>query len=389
MNKKISLGLAISLIAIACAVTFILTSFFSLQEYNKKAGDVNEKSKKYTALQHLDSYVRENYYGDINEDSVNSGILKGYISGIGDKYSQYLTADEYAEEQNNNEGSLVGLGLTLAEDESGYIIIKDILPGSPVLEMNVAAGDIITAVNGEDVLSIGFDDSITAMKGQEGEQITLNIRRDGVEKQFTFTRKAIEVTTVTGEMKSNFIGYIRIAGFKKNTPQQFIDTLEKLTANGAKGIIFDLRGNPGGLVSSLEECLDPLLPEGVIVTAEYKDGHSETVVYSDESELNIPMTVIVDKDTASSAELFAASLHDFEKAQLIGEKTYGKGVMQTTSAFDNGGAVTLTVAVLRTAKSETYNNIGLTPDHPIEDDPDTEDDEQYNKALEVLISEMN
>lgn len=383
MNKKISFGLALSLIAVSIAVTFILTSFFSLQSFNTKVVDVNEKAKKYTALQALDSYVRDNYYGDINENTLSDGIMKGYVSGIDDKYSRYLTEEEYLTEQNDNSGTLVGLGLTIAEDESGYIRISKIISDSPATDSGLLENDIIIAIDGVDVKDIGFAEASDAMRGTEGSPISLTIRRDGKDTEYSFTRRSIEVTTVEAEMLGNYVGYIKISGFKQNTPQQFIDALERLTANGATSLVFDLRDNGGGLVSALSECLDPLLPEGLVATAEYKDGHSETLVYSDASELNIPMAVIVNENTASAAELFAASLRDFGKAPLVGSQTYGKGVMQTTTELENGGAVILTVAEYKTAFSECYDGIGLTPDVPVENDVEGFD-AQYSAAIEVV-----
>lgn len=385
MNKKISLGLALSLIAIASAVTFILTSFFSLQSFNKKVVDVNEKAKKYNSLQLLDTYVRDNYFGKIDETELNDGILKGYVAGLDDKYSRYLSADEYIDEQNENAGELIGLGLTLSEDESGYIRIDSIIADSPAIESGIQNGDIIISVDGVDVIETGFNEAVEAMNGSEGTSITLTVRRNGVDTDYTFTRRSIELVTVTGELIDGSIGYIKIDGFKQNTPDQFINTLQHLTSNGAKAIIFDLRDNPGGLVESVEECLDPLLPEGVIAIAEYKDGHSETIVYSDSSELDMPMTVIVNKNTASAAELFAASLRDFGKAELVGEKTYGKGVMQITTEMENGGAVVLTVAEYRTTVSECYDKIGLNPDYTVVDDNADDDyDVQYYEAMNII-----
>lgn len=385
MNKKISLGLALSLIAIASAVTFILTSFFSLQSFNKKVVDVNEKAKKYNSLQLLDTYVRDDYFGKIDETELNDGILKGYVAGLDDKYSRYLSADEYIDEQNENAGELIGLGLTLSEDESGYIRIDSIIADSPAIESGIQNGDIIISVDGVDVIETGFNEAVEAMNGSEGTSITLTVRRNGVDTDYTFTRRSIELVTVTGELIDGSIGYIKIDGFKQNTPDQFINTLQHLTSNGAKALIFDLRDNPGGLVESVEECLDPLLPEGVIAIAEYKDGHSETIVYSDSSELDMPMTVIVNKNTASAAELFAASLRDFGKAELVGEKTYGKGVMQITTEMENGGAVVLTVAEYRTTVSECYDKIGLNPDYTVVDDNADDDyDVQYYEAMNII-----
>lgn len=388
MNKKISLGLAFSLITVSIAVTFILTSFFSLQSFNAKVVDVNEKAKKYDALQSLDIYVRDTYYGEINESGLNDSILKGYVAGLGDKYSRYLTAEEYLNELNDNSGSLIGLGLTLSEDSSGYIRINEIYANSPASDYGIEEGDLIISVDGMDVKEVGFQEAAEAMKGTEGSVIDLTIRRNGKDSDYTFTRRAIEVTTVESEMLGSYIGYIKITSFKKNTPEQFIEALERLTTNGAKSLIFDLRDNVGGLSSALEECLDPLLPEGVVATAEYKDGHSETLIYSEASELNLPMTVIVNEHTASAAELFAASLRDFGKASLVGAQTYGKGVMQTTTELKSGGAVVLTVAEYKTAYSECYNGVGLIPDYQVINETEGIDS-QYNKAVEVLMQEMS
>ena len=346
MNKKITLGIALSLVAIACAVTFILTSFFTLQSFNKKIVDVNEKSKKYNALNDLEIQVRDNYYGSIDQEGADKGILKGYIAGIGDPYSKYLTADEYAAQLDLEKGEQIGLGLTLANDASGYIKIADILPDSPAENEGLAPGDVIVAIDNKDVLTIGFDESVASMEGTEGSSLKLTIRRDGVDTDYTFIRRSIEIQSVTGEMLNGFVGYIQIKGFRKNTPDQFLDVLGRLNANGAKAFVFDLRDNSDGLMDALEECLDPLLPEGVIATASYKDGHTDTLVYSDENMIDTPIVVLVNKQTSCAAELFAASLRDFRNAKIIGVKTAGKGVIQDTIRFDDGGALIITVATL-------------------------------------------
>lgn len=377
MKKKVSLALTINLIVIASSVTFILTYLFGLENYGKKG-------KKYDELQALDSYVRQNFYGDINENELNDGILKGYVSGLNDRYSRYLSADEYADEKSENAGEMTGLGFTLEKTENGYIRVAEVMPDSPVSETDIKPDDLIVAVNGKDVIKTGFEESIDAMAATE--QITFTVRRDNTDKNYTLTRRHIDVTTVTGEMLENHVGYIKISGFKENTPEQFEEIFEKLKKDGAKGILFDVRENGGGLLTSLEKCLDPLLPEGIIATAEYGDGHTETIVKSDKEETNLPVVVLVNEHTASAAELFAASLRDFGKAELVGVQTYGKGVMQTTTEFTNGGAVVLTIAEYKTSVSECYDGVGLTPDYIVENE-DT--DEQYNKAVELINSKIN
>ena len=382
MNKKISLGLTLSLIAIAIAVTFILTSFFSLQSFNKNVVDVNEKAKKYDAIQTLDSYVRDNYYGSINESKLKDGILKGYVQGLDDEYSQYLSADEYIELKKSDSGESVGLGFTLAPDESGYIRITEVLEGSPAEQAGIMPDDMIIQTDGADVTETGFDEAVASLEGTEGSSVSLTIRHEGLDTAYTFTRSTIDVVSVTSEMLDSYVGYIKISAFKENTPDQFIAALEKLTANGAKAIIFDVRNNQGGLTDSLQECLDPLLPEGVVATAEYKDGTSKTIVYSDASELDLPMYVLMNENTASAGELFAASLKDFGKATTIGMTTYGKGVMQETTEFEDGSAVILTVAEFRTSKSESFNKVGIVPDVMVANEVEGIDS-QYSKALEL------
>ncbi|MDD6344736.1 MAG: S41 family peptidase [Oscillospiraceae bacterium] len=387
MNKKISLGLALSISAIVCAVTFIVTSFFSLQSFNRKVADVREKSKKYQQLEDIDNYVRENYLHDIDEEELSSGILKGYINGLGDKYSEYLTPGEYQEMLAEDSGKVIGLGITVSEDSSGYIKVSSIMSDSPVAKSIIEAGDIIVAVNGKDVLKEGADNAINAINN--GSDVEITIRRDGKNIPLEFTRQTFEITSVTSRMLDNYIGYIKISSFKENTPDQFSTGLEHLTMNGAKAVIFDLRDNGGGLAEALEKCLDPLLPEGVIALEKYRDGHTETLIYSDESELDIPFTVIVNGNTASAAELFSACLRDFKSSPIVGEQTYGKGVIQSYKPFDDGSAVYLTIAEYQTSLSECFDGIGITPDYIALKSENESDDYQLDKAIEITMQNIN
>ena len=387
MNKKISLGLALSISAIVCAVTFIVTSFFSLQSFNRKVADVREKSKKYQQLEDIDNYVRENYLHDIDEEELSSGILKGYINGLGDKYSEYLTPGEYQEMLAEDSGKVIGLGITVSEDSSGYIKVSSIMSDSPVAKSIIEAGDIIVAVNGKDVLKEGADNAINAINN--GSDVEITIRRDGKNIPLEFTRQTFEITSVTSRMLDNYIGYIKISSFRENTPDQFSTGLEHLTMNGAKAVIFDLRDNGGGLAEALEKCLDPLLPEGVIALEKYRDGHTETLIYSDESELDIPFTGIVNGNTASAAELFSACLRDFKSSPIVGEQTYGKGVIQSYKPFDDGSAVYLTIAEYQTSLSECFDGTGITPDYIALKSENESDDYQLDKAIEITMQNIN
>ena len=205
-------------------------------------------------------------------------------------------------------------------------------------------------------------------------------------------RQNIEVTTAEGQMLDGQIGYIRISSFKGNTPEQFQAIYDRLVQDGAKALIFDLRDDGGGLVSALEKILDPLLPEGEIAIATYRDGTTKTLVESDATECSLPMTVIVNGNTASAAELFTASLRDFGKASVVGTQTFGKGIMQVTQSMPSGGALTLTVATYQTTKGECYHKVGIKPDEIVEagedavdySDPNPEKDPQLKKAIEMV-----
>ncbi|MBE6855228.1 MAG: S41 family peptidase [Ruminococcus sp.] len=385
MNKKISLGLAISLIAIACAITYILTTAFSLNIFNGKISEVTDMAAKYERLDALDAYVREHYYGEIDEEDLTNGILKGYVSGLNDPYASYMTPEEYQESMSDDKGVMTGIGISVIMDESGYMLITEITDNSPAASSELAIDDIIIAVDGADVLEIGYVEAVSRIRGTAGTEVTLTIRRGGVDRDLTFVREEIELITVAGEMLNNHIAYIRIESFKEATVTQFNNIFNKLIDSGAEAILFDLRDNGGGLVSATEDCLDPLLPEGEVAYAMYNDGTSQVLVTSDAEECNLPMVVLVNENSASAAEMFASALRDFGKAQLCGTTTYGKGIMQSTIPLEDGGGLTITVAQYRTANSDCYHGVGLTPELVVESvDDELGTDEQLDAAVLLL-----
>lgn len=389
MNKKISLGLAISLIAIASAVTFILTTTFSLDLFNSTVKNVKERAEIYNKLDELDSYVRNNYNGTIDEDRLLDAIASGYVSGIDDKYARYYSVKDFQAEKLADAGATVGIGITVRKDESNYIKIVEVKENSPAAENNLMVGGVIVAVDDKDVLSTGYAAAVNAISGEEGTVLKLTIRRDGVDTQYQLARRRMEIISVTGEMLENNIGYIKITEFNSITPDQFIAKVDELINGGAKEIIFGVRDNGGGLLTSVSDVLNYLLPAGDIATATYKDGSTKVIVQTTgEHEVNLPMVVLVNGNTASSAELFAAALRDSGKAQLVGTTTYGKGVMQKTFPCLDGSAVTMTIATYETAKTPCYDGIGLKPNFEVaatsEEDILFTGDKQLTKAIEVV-----
>ena len=391
MNKKISLGLTISIAALVAAVTFIVTTFFNLRGFNEKVQAVNEKAAKYERLEMLDSFVRKNFYTELDEESMLNGMLKGYVAGLQDPYSNYLTPQEYKALLEKETGTMIGIGVTAQLQEDGTIKIVAVQEGSPAEESGLQPNDVIIAIDDRDVTEMAFEDAVNLIKGDEGTNVRIRILRDDRERNVSVIRRTFDLKTVKGRMLPGNIGYISISNFRDNTGEQFRSTLDDLIANGAGSLIFDVRDNGGGLLRSLEESLDPLLPEGEIAIATYRDGTTDTAVYSDAAELDIPMVVLINGSSASAAELFAASLRDFGKAKLVGENSFGKGIMQITKELDDGSGLTLTIATYQTTRSECYHKVGLAPDVAVEsgeetviENVDPAPDPQLAAAIELL-----
>ncbi|MBQ8725096.1 MAG: S41 family peptidase [Oscillospiraceae bacterium] len=346
-------------------------------------------------LAELSEYVDENYYQDTDEEALMDSALKGYVAGLGDPYSNFLTEDEYGGWKEKESGASVGIGVTVQAEEDG-LLVMEVTSGSPAEIAGIQTGDTITAVDGELVTDLGFSEAVAHVKGEIGTDVVLTVLRDGEDLEITVTRGEIITISAEGQMLEENIGYIHISAFRENTFEQYSKVLNELLEAGAEGIIFDVRNNGGGLLSALEDVLDPLLPEGNIAIANYGDGTVKTIVESDSEELDIPMIVLVNGGTASAGELFAASLRDFEKASLVGETTFGKGIMQDTRAVA-GGAVTLTVAEYQTVKGECYHGVGVTPDTEIPlpeeyiinfGEPDTEEDRQLSCAYDIIRDKL-
>lgn len=402
MNKKISLGITIGLMALAAAVTFVITYNFSLNVFNSKVRNVSERESIYAKLSEMDSYVRANFYNDIDEEELINSIMNGYISGLDDRFAKYYSAEEYAQQTQKESGVTIGFGFEWDKEESGYIKITSVTANSVADKAGLVAGDVITAVNNTNVIAYenGYDEAVTLFNCEEGTKIKLHIKRingEGISEFFSvdIVSEKSEIISVTGRLIDENIAYVKITTFNEKTPDQFRTVLNRLISEGAESAIFDLRNNLGGLTDSLEGVLDVLLGDGDIVTAYYKDS-SEVVVHTTEAEkIRIPMAVLVNANTASCSELFAFALRDEANAQIVGTDTYGKGIMQKTHKLSGGAAVKITVATLQTKNSGNYNGIGVKPNFevalPAEIDLNTiseqqqlVDDTQLIKAIEVV-----
>lgn len=394
MNKRISLGLAISLVAIGCAITFILTWTVSLNNYNSKIASTEKYEGVYRKLRELDASARTNYIGTIDSDALETAILNGFVNGIGDEYATYLSADRYYDYQQTNNGVINGAGFEAMEDGSGYLQVSKVYKNSSADQQGVKVGDMIIEINSRSILSMTADAAQNLIIGEVGTNLSLKLVSNGEERVVTLTRQQIDIESVTYKMLPENIGYIRIMYFNAKTPEQFSNALNSLNASGAKSLIFDIRHNDGGLISAVRPILNRLIPAAAVATAEYANGVRKTLIETDSEEsVSLPTTVLVDGKTAFAAEVFAAGLRDEQGAMLIGTQTAGKGVVLNAFEFSDKSALILTTANIIPSKSEKFDKVGLKPDYITELPADiafeslTEDeDTQLQKAVEVLTA---
>ena len=371
MNKKISLGAAIGIMALIAAATFIITYNYSMKVFNATVKNVSEKEESYTKLSEMDKYVRGNYLGEIDEQLLTDSIMNGYVQGIGDQYAVYCTADRYAELLQSDAGVTVGLGFTWEREESGYIKVVSVKENSPASSAGVKAGDIITAVNNTDVIAYenGYEEASGLLSCAEGTKVKLHIKRVDENALSDFfsvdlTSAKTEIVSVTSSLIEN-VGYIKISTFNDKTSAQLHNALTDVIENGAESLVFDLRNNGGDLMSALGDSLNCIIGDCDVVKAKFSD-REEYVVHTTEAEkISMPMAVIVNAGTASCGELFALALRDESNAQLVGTSTAGKGVMQYTHKLAGGAAVKLTVATVETKNSGDFNGTGVKPNFEV------------------------
>lgn len=393
MNKKISLGVAISLVAIGCAITFVLTWAVSLNVYNSKIGTSEKYEGMYAKLREIDAAVRTNYIGEYSEDVIETSVISGYVDGLGDKYASYMTGSAYYEIEQTNNGVIHGAGFEAEDDGSGYLKIISVYKGSSAELNGVQAGDVITEIDGKSLLSMEAGTAKEKLSGEVGTRIRLKLLRDGEEIVVNLIRQQLDITSVNGEVLADNVAYIRISSFNAKTPEQFMSALNNLTAVGVESVIIDVRQNGGGVVSSLKPILNQFITASVVASAEYADGSRKAIVETDTETtvVNVPVAILVDEGTASAAELFAGAMRDGCGATIIGTQTMGKAVMQNTYEFSDGSALTISTAKIYLTKSGTWDTEGIKPDYTVERNIDTlpeyltlENDTQLQKAIEII-----
>jgi carboxyl-terminal processing protease len=314
-----------------------------------------------TKLREVENLLQQYFIGDVDTNKLEDAAASAMVSALGDRWSYYMTAEQYKNYQDTMTNSYVGIGITIQvrEDGTGFEIVS-VIEGSPAKEKGLLAGDLLIAVDGTDVTKLDANALTPLVRGEENTNVKLTVLRDGEKKEFTITRKRFQSPVATHKMLEGQIGLITIENFDQRCAQETIAAIEALTKQGAKALIFDVRNNPGGYKDEMIKVLDYLLPEGPLFRSVDYRG-KEVVEYSDARHLDIPMAVLVNLSSYSAAEFFAAALEEYDAAITVGEKTFGKGYFQTTFPLRDGSAVNLSIGKYTTPKGVSLADVGLTP----------------------------
>lgn len=344
-------------------------------------------------IKYLENMIDEEYLGEISTDKLEEGVYAGLIYGLGDVYSRYYTKDEYEQESVTTEGSYVGIGVAMQKYTAGGIQIVECYKGSTAEEAGVKVDDVITAINGEDITDTELQDVVSMIKDNEDKDVVLTVQRKGEDTQeITVKVSNVELPSVFGEMLDENTGYIQITEFKGVTVEQYEEVFADLKEQGMERLVVDLRDNPGGLLNVVCDILRDVLPEGLIVYTEDKNGNRSEETCDGKNPLDMPLAVLVNGNSASASEIFAGAVKDYGIGTIVGTTTYGKGVVQSIRQLSDGSAVKLTIANYYTPKGNSINKTGIRPDVEVELSPELlnqeeithEEDNQLQAALNSL-----
>jgi carboxyl-terminal processing protease len=366
-------------------------------ETSEQNNSYNEIIEKLAYMEFLiDNYYLENTEGITFAD----GIYKGFISSLKDPYSTYYTEEEFKLLMESSSGVYHGIGAYVSQDtKTGIITIIKPFEESPAYKAGLLPGDIIYKVDGEEVTGVDLTEVVSRMKGMDGTDVRITIIREGETEplEFTITRKEIKVPTIEHSMLEENIGYIIITEFDDITISQFSSAVDELERQGMKGLIVDLRDNPGGLLQSVVKILDRVLPKGLIVYTEDKNGKRDEEYAKDAKQIGVPMTVLINGNSASASEIFAGAIQDYEMGTIVGTKSFGKGIVQKVIPLYDNTAIKLTISKYYTPKGRSIHGTGIIPDVEIDLKDELkklvtvpiEDDNQLQEAIRILKDKID
>ena len=347
--------------------------------------------KKVSELKEL---IDQNYMGDVDEKQLEEGIYKGFISGLDDPYSVYYDEEETKSLYETTEGEYQGIGAVLSQNmNTGIITLMQIYDDSPAMKAGLKDNDILYKVNGEEVTGVELTEVVSHIKGEKGTTVEMTVLRgaDNEEVTVTATRDTVEAQTVKYRMMDGQIGYVSVSEFDSVTYDQYQKALKDLEGQGMKGLVVDLRNNPGGNLNTVCDMLDLMLPKGLIVYTEDKDGNRQEASSDDENQFTLPLAVLVNGNSASASEIYAGAIQDYGIGDIVGTQTYGKGVVQQIFDLKDDTCVKLTIAKYFTPKGRSINGKGITPDVEVEyeaDENNPEADNQLDKAVETIKNKL-
>jgi len=374
MKKKVSLGVTLLAAFLAALTTFQITYFVLSAKYQGRVRDAQLSSSRYTKLQEVDALFRANTVFDVDEEALLDGILTGYAEGTGDRYCYYYDRESFQSYMESLNGDMQGIGVNVIyNDEAGGIEVTNVMPNSPAMEAGMKPGDLIIAVGEEEesVVSLGYYVALSKLQGKAGTTAVFTVARGKNYEEilsFSIERGYVVEQSVMHHVYAPdaSVGVIRITGFDKATPEQFFSSVEALRDAGCTKLVVDVRYNPGGELGAICSVLDYLLPYGPVIRTVDREGNEEIVYVSDKAELDMPMAVLVNGNTASAGELFCSALQDYKKAVIVGTQTYGKGSMQTIRQLSDGSGFVFTYRYYCPPYSDNYDGVGVTPDVKVE-----------------------
>ncbi len=387
----------IMLMLLTILITAIVTT---LVVYNMMAGNTNIKYVKVTSdsseigktFESLKSWIEEKYIGELDEQQMIETAIKGYVAGLDDKYSEYITSEEMKEYMEEAVGKFVGIGVYITNDtQKNQIVVISPIEGGPAQEAGVLSGDIIQKIDGIEYKGEQLSEASSKLKEQEGTKVKLGILRGENFLEIDVERKQIKTSHVTCEVIDN-IGYIKLPSFDEGTADEFIQKYKELESKKVTGLIIDLRNNGGGIVDEAIEIADTMVEKDKILLITTSKSEGEEVKKAQKDKLiNLPVVILTNENTASASEILSGILKEHDNAKLVGKKTYGKGVIQTIYTLKDGSGLKLTTNEYFTPNRNTINKIGITPDFEVELPKDQSiynvertQDTQLQEALELF-----
>ncbi len=400
-TKRQSIYKIIMLVVLAVTITFMLTTVTMYKKfqdaYVKEAlggttGSTSSGSSLIKTLESFKTMLEQKYIGEIDEEKLIEGAIKGYVEGLEDPYTEYLTKEEMQDFTEETSGEYVGIGVYITNYKTNNsILVVGVMKGSPALDAGMQAGDIIEKIDGTLYTGEQLNDATRVLKGQEGTNVKVTIVRDGKEEELNIVRKKITVDHVASQMLEDNIGYIQVDSFDSGVADRAEEQLNELKEKGAKGIILDLRSNGGGIVDEATGIADLFLNKGetVLITKGKSENEDETKAKKDPIIKDIPLVVLVNQGSASASEILAGALKDKYGATIVGMNTYGKGVIQTLYSLSNGGGLKITTEEYYTPNHNKINKVGIKPDVEIEltKDSDGNYETEMNKDAQLLKAE--